>query len=227
MVARIYTFTLLAVLSLALEGTAAEVRGVVAKIDPNKNELLLEARGPGLRGTAMTFVVDKDTQILFGQQSGQLTDLAVGKRVRLLYENRENKNVAQIIHAFGLKPSQPAGATTDYTVTGTLQRVAITDREIVVIGPGAKGPETETTIAVPEGVKITRGDKTISLQDLKDGERVGVRAEKRDGKMTADAIQVLGMGENPEMLPLARLRQFLQLADQLLQMAEQRKIKNP
>ena len=37
-------------------------------------------------------------------------------------------------------------------VTGVLRRVAYSDREVVVIGPGPKGTETETTVAVPEAV---------------------------------------------------------------------------
>ena len=52
-------------------------------------------------------------------------------------------------------------------MSGSLIRVALTDREIVVISPGAKGEEDkETTIQVPEKVQITEGKKALKLDDL-------------------------------------------------------------
>ena len=69
-------------------------------------------------------------------------------------------------------------------MTGVLQRVALTDREIVVIGPGAKGePELESILTVPEDARITKDAKPAKLEDLKEGERVVVRTEKRGDKM--------------------------------------------
>ena len=220
-----YTLALMVGLSVAGTATAAEARGVIARLDLEKNELLLDGRG-ALRGEAMTFVVGKETQVLFGREAGELADLSVGKRVRVTYEMRGDKPVALVIRAFGARPSRPEPKADADAVTGVLQRVAPTDREIVVIGPGRRGPETETTITVPEKVRIVRGDKAVSFEALKEGEQVAVRAEKRDGKLTAVSIQVGAAAAAPEeSKTIPRIRRALQLVDQILQMAEQRREK--
>jgi hypothetical protein len=112
-------------------------------------------------------------------------------------------------------------------VTGTLQRVALTDREVVVIGPGAKGPRTETTIAVPEKTPITRNGKTIAFDALKEGELVTVKAQSQKGQLSAISIQV-GPASAAESAPpslralIPRLRQALKFADDLLRQMEDR-----
>jgi hypothetical protein len=98
----------------------------------------------------------------------------------------------------------------------------------VLIGPGPDGPETEFIVAVPEGAKITRGDKAVALDELKEGERVTVTAEKRNGKLTASAIQV--GGEAAPVQPPSRLekvRRILQTVDRVLEMAEQMRRNGP
>lgn len=219
MLARHHVFALLASLVLAPSGLAAEVRGLLSKIDLEKKELVVDLRGLGMRGAVTTFHLDRDTAVLFGRQQGRPEDLAPGQRVRLDYQPQEGKALVRVVHVFGPKPA-PARTMPGDAVTGTLIRVAITDREIVVIGPGEKGPETETTFAVPEATKVTRAGATIALADLKDGERVAVRGEKRDGRWTAQTIQVIGEGEAPTKPTLTRLREVLRRVDQVLELAE-------
>jgi cold shock CspA family protein len=231
MVAHRFASSLIAALTLTFAVSAAEIRGVVVRVE--KDRLVLEGRGAGVRGMPLIFDLDKDTEVLFGRQPGAVADLTPGRRVRLQLEDRGGRPVARVIHVLGARP-QPAGpmAPTDpNTIGGTLQRVAFTDREIVVIGPGPQGPETETTIAVPETVKIQKGDAVLGFDSLKEGEPVQVRTEKRDGRLSAVAIQV-GPGsfsapapERPNFLP--RLRQALQMADKLLEQMEKNREKRP
>ena len=282
MITKTWKLSLLAGLLLVAMAPAAEIRGIITQVDAEKNQVVLEARGLGVRGAIMAFVLDKDSQILIGQQPGQLTTLTPGKHVRVVYEIRDGKNVVQVLHGGILggllgnpdqpgaaipldqllgklplgngaaKPGQPGAAipldqllgklplgngparsaepplaepADPNAVVGKLQRVALTDREITVVGPGPKGPQTETNLVVPEGVKITRGDATIKLEELKEGEQVAVSQQKRDGKTTAESIQVLGASAaagQPTPQPfIGRARQYLQLADQFLQMMEQ------
>src|SRR5262249_46701607 len=137
--------------------------------------------------------------IVISGQAATLNDLAPGQRVRVVYEQRDGKAVAQVVRSLGLlrllqpPPARPAAAAAikeGEGVSGTLQRVALTDGESVIIGRGAKGPETETTVAVPEETAITRDGKKIALEDLKEGETVTVRTESRKGRLTALSIQV-------------------------------------
>jgi hypothetical protein len=117
------------------------------------------------------------------------------------------------------------------TLSGRLQRVGLTEREIVVISPAAQGAnETETTLLVPSDVKITRDQKALKFEELKTGEQVTIRTEKRDGHLVAAAIQAGGpvTAEMPSPPPpenrrIERIRQALKIADWLLQqMDEQR-----
>ena len=125
--------------------------------------------------------------------------------------------------------TQGAAGTDPNVVAGVLRHVGITDREVVVIGPGAKGSETETTVSVPEGVRITKGDKSIQLDALHEGDQVTVKVERRQGRAVAVSVHVgplaNAMRERPNLIP--RLRQALQAADQVLQQIERSKQQEP
>jgi hypothetical protein len=232
------SLSLMAGLVLMAAASAEEARGRILKIDPDKKELRVEGVGPW-RGMVLDLKIDPKTQIIVGGQPATLDDLAASRRVRVVFEQRDGKAVARVVRSLGLvrlmqpppQPAQPGPAVPlkeGEGVAGTLQRVALTDREVVVIGPGAKGLQTETTIAVPEGTAITRDGKKITLDDLKEGETVTVRTESRKGRLTALSIQSgkIAATEAPAMPPrrdlIPRLRQALKLADELLrEMQEQ------
>jgi len=228
-------------LVLIAAASADEARGRILQIDPDKKEIRLETRRP-LRGAVLDLKVDAKTQILIGGQPAKLNDLAPGRRVRVVFDMRNGKPTAQAIHSFGLNllqpqppVSQPAAPKEGKGVSGTLQRVSSLEREIVIIGPGAKGPETETIITVPEETAITRDGKKITFEDLKEGEPVTVQTESRKGKQTAVSIQV-GQpaavspaspggegkgGQPPRHNFIPRLRQALKMADELLRELEE------
>ncbi|MGH7225265.1 MAG: hypothetical protein ACRELF_18745, partial [Gemmataceae bacterium] len=118
-------------------------------------------------------------------------------------------------------------------VTGILRRIGLTDHEIVVIGPGAEGPKTETVLSVTKDTVITRDGKKIALDGLKEGETATVKAKKDKDRLTAASIQV-GEGAASPAAPAAqgaapprrnlipRVRRALQMADELLRQMEER-----
>jgi hypothetical protein len=223
-------FALGLVLGLAC-GAAAwadEVRGRIVGVDLDKHQVRIEGRARA-RGQTLTLLLDDKTQVSFGNQAATAVDLAVGRRARVVYEDRDGKKVATSIRVLGLLPAAnrtaPAAPADANTVTGTLLRVAPTERELVVVGPGAKGPETETTVTVPEGVKIVKGDKALTIDVLKEGEQVTVKVDRRAGRPVAVSVHVgplpaaAAAAERPNVIP--RLRMALQIADQILQQMEQ------
>jgi hypothetical protein len=226
------TLGLLAGLFFVTAASAAEARGRIIQINAEKTELQLEARGPW-RGSVLDLTLGPKTQIFIGGQPGTLSDLAPGRRVRVVFEQRDGKSIARVIRSFGVRAavtqSVPAAAPPKEGdgVTGTLQRVALTDREVVVIGPGAKGPRTETTIAVPEKTPITRDGKDIAFEALKEGETVTVKTQSRKGQLSALSIRVgqaaaTASAPPPRRALIPRLRQALKLADDLLRQMENR-----
>jgi Cu/Ag efflux protein CusF len=238
MSARGCVLSILTPLLLTVAASAAEVHGVIAKVDPDRGEIILEGRGLRARGVTFTFTVDKDTRILFGHDPGKLSDLAPGKRIHITFEVHGDRAFALLIEAHGSPasaaapapaPAPAAPAAPADAITGTLQRLALTEREIVVIGPGPKGPETETTIAVPEAVRVVRGDKAVAFEDLKEGEQVAVTAEKRNGKLTATAIYAGGAtppAAGPAAPPAAttkaeRLQKVMTIVGEVLRGLEQ------
>jgi len=213
-------FALLSGLLFSFPVSAAEVVGIVARVDLEKKELLLDGRGAA-RGEALMFVVDNDTQVLFGKRAASLADVPFGRRVHVLYEVRDSRRVARIVRVNGPKPTAPATPADKGAITGVLRRVALTDREVVVIGPGSMGKETETTVAVPEAARIAKDGKAATLEMLKENDMVRIVAEMRDGKLTAIEIQVgAATAKKSDLVPKIRLG--LQIADLLLKQMEKR-----
>jgi Cu/Ag efflux protein CusF len=250
-----FSFGVIACLVSTVTCYAEEFRGRITKIDPAKKEIVVEGRG-GARGLALGFAVNADTKILFGRESAKLEDLQPGDRVRLHYENRNNQRVALSITDLSLLPRLPAAGNAPpekapapnapaerapaanapplapNTIAGRMVRVGLTEREIVVISPGTQGAkETETTLLIPANVKISKDQKPLKLEDLKEGEQVTVRTEKRDGHLVAAEIQTGGVASaampqpaTPPSNPrIEKIRQVLKVADWILQQMEEQK----
>jgi hypothetical protein len=218
--------TLLTALALVPTSLGAEVRGRIARVDLEKNELVIE---PLLRrNPSLTLTIEKDTQVLFGQQAGTPADLSEGRRARVEFESRDGRPVALAIHVVGAAPARRAAALPPGDgLAGVLRRVARTDREIVVIGPGDKGPETETTVAVPEAAKILKDGKPAAFDDLKENEMVRVQVERREGKLIAVQVQVgqvaqVGVAVAPaqQQDAIPKIRRVLQMLDKVLEQME-------
>jgi hypothetical protein len=212
---------------LSLPAAAAEVRGLITRVDPDRRELVVEGRGRGVRGLALSFELRPDTQVHFGQERGQLAELTPGTRAHVFYETLDGRRIATLITVSGRRPSAPSFAMDPNTVGGVLRRVSPSDREIVVISPSRTGgDEAETTFLVPPEARITKDRNAVGFEDLKEGDPVQVRAEKRDGRLAAQAIHIGAIkpeGDNR----IERLRQVLKIVDGLLQLAEQRKQGQP
>jgi hypothetical protein len=194
--------TVLILAATAGPTVAGEMRGLLAEIDPNRKEIRLQDRVL-LRRPGPIFTFDANLQILMGQTPGTLADLMPGQRVRIDYEMRDGKAVARTVTIPGplgarLTPlldmvpkpgtEAPQGGISGDMVTGSLARVGLSDRELVVL-TGRDGVKTETIIAVPEACKLVKGGKSVGLEAFAVGDVVSVRVEKRDGKLTALSVQ--------------------------------------
>jgi hypothetical protein len=205
-----YLAVLAAGLMLAGAASAVEVRGVIAKIDADKKELILDGKGKD-RGKSFTFPLTDDTRIMLGSKAGTAADLSAGKRVRVDYEERDGKRTNVVIHAlFVLQllngtestPATPAPAAGG-AGSGTVRLINHEDREIVVVAAGGKGKEAETTLLVPKDVKVQRGEKATELNELKEGETLSYEADQKDGKLTAKSLRVGAADANAKTSPPA------------------------
>jgi hypothetical protein len=231
-----FVLALIAGLTLAAAAPAELVRGVVSRVDLDKKELQLEGRGRGVRGAELTFILSDKTSVLFGDQAGALSDLEPGRRVRIDFEATGAGNSALVIHVLnGRKPAAadvpdvppvPAVPTDGDALTGVLRRVGYSDREVVLVGPGAKGADAETTVSVPEAARIVKDGKDATLDDLKEGDGAAIQVEKKDGRLSALSIQVgPGVAPAPESRRakvISKVRKALQMVDQVLQGIEDR-----
>jgi cold shock CspA family protein len=231
-----FAFALIAGLMLTAAAPAEVVRGVVSRVDLDKKELQLEGRGRGVRGAVVTFILSDKTSVLFVDQAGGLPDLEPGRRVRIEYETTDAGKVARAIHVLNgrrpaaadvpdVPPVPPVLADGD-ALTGVLRRVGYSDREVVLISPGAKGADAETTVAVPETAKIVKDGKEATLDDLKEGDAAAVQVEQKNGRPSALSIQVgPGVATVPEKRGakvIPKIRKALQIVDQLLKGMEDR-----
>jgi len=217
--------------------SASEVRGVIIKADDKSHEVTLEARGKGMRGAVLKFVTNADTRVRLGKQPAGFGDLTPGKRVRVLYEEREGQLVAfsiQIISLplllppggppFGPPPPGPNPPVSNdpNAITGVLRRVSVTEGEIVVVASG--GGENEMVVTVADSARILRDGKPIPLEDLKENEPVVIHAVKKDYKFVARSIEVgAAVGSAPPPPPqdenrIQKVRRILQTIDGYLEM---------
>jgi hypothetical protein len=223
----------LAALLWAAPVFADEIRGTLLRLSPEKQEMVVDVRGRGRRITSYTFRLDGDTQVQLGHKPGNLGDLKVGKRVRVLFEVQNGQALARMITgpavitlnpalletlgqlgaANGLnlgnllggamKPGNPGvpppppvpapmavpPAAGQASVSGMMRRVSRTDREIVILGDPAPGkPPAENTVFVPNEAQITRDQKPISFDDLREGEAATVVAQPKNGRLEAQAV---------------------------------------
>jgi Cu/Ag efflux protein CusF len=72
------------------------------------------------------------------------------------------------------------------TVSGEVVSVDSDKNELVIKDKAG----AEVRLVVNESTKFTKGDKTISLADLKAGEKVTCEAAESEGKWVAKSIQV-------------------------------------
>lgn len=214
-------------LVLAATAPASEIRGVIRKVD--KDSITLEARGRGKRGLPETIAIDRDTVVLLGKQPGKVADLVPGKRVRIVYEIHDGRPVALEITEHGVTPPAPNPVVPNdpNAITGTLRRVGITDREIVVIGPGKQGGgEVETIVQVPRTTKVLKEGQPYRFEDLKENEAVVVHAEKQNNRLIAQTIEVGAVNAAPapggNERKVEKVRQVLKMLDAFLQQVEKR-----
>jgi hypothetical protein len=220
----VFVAVCLGVLPAGVRG--AEIRGRIADVDLKKNEVRVEGR-LRYRGQDLTLTLTPETRVLFGGEAGALTDLETGRVARVSYErDKAGMPVAEVIRVVGRKPrgtgDRAEAEKGGPRVRGVLRRVALTDRELVVIGPGEKGPKTETTIAVPEKAPVLRDGKPIAFDELREEEKVAVEVKTDDGKKVAVTVyvgaEVRKGRDRVEMI--RKIRQGLQAADFILGILE-------
>jgi hypothetical protein len=115
-------------------------------------------------------------------------------------------------------------------IGGILRRVSRTDRELVILGDPAPGkPPAETTVFVLMEARITRDQKPIALDDLKEGEAVVVVAQPKEGRLEAQSVSIgQPVAANGATVPaagqqmqsdskIARIRDALRLLDGILE----------
>jgi hypothetical protein len=207
MASRRWTGALLTILVLAGPSLAEEVRGVITRVDLARKKVVVEGRGRGVRGVALTFTLARDCQIMFGRETGTPDDLEAGRRVRVRFETDNGEKVASLLRVRGRLPDRNDGKT----VTGTLKRLDREKAEIVVsVRVGKRTPAREVTLTLADKIAVTRGGKTIPLEQLKEGARIRVHRESRKGTMVAQSIQVVGIQWGDL---ITQLRGILDLAD--------------
>jgi hypothetical protein len=81
---------------------------------------------------------------------------------------------------------QPNLSAEDKTVSGEVVSVDAAKNEVVV----KDNAGSEVRLVVNDSTKLTKGDETVSLADLKPGVKVTCEAAESEGKWVAKSIQV-------------------------------------
>jgi hypothetical protein len=81
---------------------------------------------------------------------------------------------------------QPDLSAEDKTVSGEVASVDADKKEVVIKDSAG----AEVRLVINDSTKLTQGDKTLSLADLKPGVKVTCEAAESEGKWVAKSIQV-------------------------------------
>jgi hypothetical protein len=81
---------------------------------------------------------------------------------------------------------QPNLSAEDKTVSGEVVSVDAANSEVVIKDSAG----SEVRLVVNDSTKFTKGDKTISLEEVKPGEKVTCEVAESEGKWVAKSIQV-------------------------------------
>jgi hypothetical protein len=81
---------------------------------------------------------------------------------------------------------QPYALSQKKTVSGKVLSVDSAKKEVVIEGSDG----AEYILVVNKSTKLTKGDKAISLADVKADEKVAVEATEAEGKLIARSIKV-------------------------------------
>ena len=185
-------------LTLAAAAPAAEVRGVVSRVDMDKKELVLEGRGLGVRGAVLVFTLPDQTPVMFGDQARTLSDLEVGRRVRVQYDVDDGRQVVRAIHVLGGPSGGGAVAghalptTGDAAPTGVLRHVGYSDREVTVIGPAPRGRRRKRRW--PARKSADREGRQGGDAGRPQGGRYGDGAGREEGRSTDGGVHPGGGG---------------------------------
>jgi hypothetical protein len=74
----------------------------------------------------------------------------------------------------------------DKTVSGEVASVDADKKEVVIKDSAG----AEVRLVINDSTKLTQGDKTLSLADLKPGVKVTCEAAEAEGKWVAKSVQV-------------------------------------
>ncbi len=219
---------------------------IILKLDADSQVMLGRKAGK-----LADLVVGKRVRVLYEDQNGQhmarsIIAPAVITLNPALLETLGNLgaagglNLGGALGAGSMKneaPAAPVPPVPQNGIGGILRRVSRTDREIVVIGnPGPGKPPSETTVFVPAEARITRDQRAIAFDDLKEGEAVVAVAQPKDGRLEAQSVTIGQpvVGAAPAAAPvpaqpmpadnkIAKLREVLRLLDGLLEQIDPQK----
>lgn len=170
---------LIGLLSLS-SAIATEVRGIVIKADPAKGELMIEGRGHGLKGSVLTFVTNKDTQILVERKVAALTDVQPGKRVRVVFEMENGQRVARMVNVNPLLPLVREALPLLQQAIPQLNNVPLGGAQQP--GPAAAMPAPLTALPAPAPIPATGFQGTLRRISPSDREIVVIEPAPRGGR---------------------------------------------
>jgi hypothetical protein len=220
---------------------------VILKLDADSQVMLGRKAGK-----LADLVVGKRVRVLYEDQNGQhmarsIIAPAVITLNPALLETLGNLgaagglNLGGALGAGSMKNEAPAAPVPvpQNGIGGILRRVSRTDRELVVIGnPGPGKPPSETTVYVPAEARITRDQRAIAFDDLKEGEAVVVAAQPKDGRLEAQSVTIgqpvagavpalpqpaAAAQPMPGDNKIAKIREALRLLDGLLEQIDPQK----
>lgn len=153
---------------------AIQLEGLILEV--SADSLTLDAAGRG----ATTVSIDERTHIRKGNRPLTTDDLAVGDRVHVSAQDVDDVLVARVIKL----QNDDDERLQKVELEGLI--LSISDSEIVVDAAG-RGP---TTAAIDEATWIRQGKSTLTVADLRVGDRVHVRAVTGDSGLRAIEIRL-------------------------------------
>jgi Cu/Ag efflux protein CusF len=164
---------------LAAPALAADTQGTIDSVNTKNHTFVMK----DINGRDWTFKEGENVQIRCNDKTCSLSDLKEGDKVLITYAKSGRDLIASDVKATRTSAAGEAAAAN--TTTGTIKKIDTDHNQLLVTDKNG----TDWTFGMADGAKVQLNNKAGRLHDLKAGETVTIKYEKKGNNFFATDVE--------------------------------------